>query len=140
MRPKQHRKHRPWSKRWEYDLGANRYTLHAEQLANLTIGQDMNRKAAAERRNTISRLLAQGCSVADMVLIIGLSRAAIYRHLIKMGRKPPETSKASGRSAAALAMLAAGKSTRETAQALGLSQETVRYYRWAGKQRDPLLL
>jgi DNA invertase Pin-like site-specific DNA recombinase len=63
----------------DYDPIADRYELQPSQLANLEIRRATIRQAASERRRAIERLMAQGRSVADIVLITGISRAAIYR-------------------------------------------------------------
>ncbi len=48
-------------------------------LDNLAIGRETIRVTARKRRRTIERLMAEGRSVADIVLITGYSRAAVYR-------------------------------------------------------------
>ena len=88
MSRKRNRKHRSWSRRWDYDSATDRYTLHAEQLANLVIGTELKRHAAAKRRNTIERLRSQGRSVADIVILTGISRAAVYRLMAKSAHDP----------------------------------------------------
>lgn len=75
---RQSRNARPWA----FDMTdgpKGRYQLHDEQLANLVIGREQKARAALIRRNTIRRLMGQGKSVADVVLLTGYSRAAIYR-------------------------------------------------------------
>jgi hypothetical protein len=47
--------------------------------ANLVIGRVRKAREADGRRNTIACHLAQGRSVADIVLLTGISRAAVYR-------------------------------------------------------------
>jgi DNA invertase Pin-like site-specific DNA recombinase len=72
---------RKTSRRWGYDPGLDRYALHPEQLANLELGRELKRREARKRRNTIRRLWRQGKSAADIVLLTGYSRAAVYRFL-----------------------------------------------------------
>jgi DNA invertase Pin-like site-specific DNA recombinase len=61
------------------DFEYGKYTIHPESLANLVIGRDKKARAARIRASTIRRLMVEGKSVADIVLITGISRAAIYR-------------------------------------------------------------
>lgn len=152
MSTKRGRKHRSTSRRWDFDPNGfnsrgkpGRYTLHDEQLANLAIGVERNRSAASVRRRTIGRELAKGRTVADIALIYGYSRAAVYRHLIAMNVKPKVPRKQPSRRITAHSMLAAGKSVEEVARMLGLKPETIRCYKWEMRrydtmQRDPLLL
>lgn len=63
----------------DYDSVADRYDLQPSQLANLEVRRAAIRSAASERRGAIQRYLDKGMSVADIVLISGISRAAVYR-------------------------------------------------------------
>lgn len=72
----------------DYDPSADRYALQPAQLANLLIGQARKRAAAAERRRIIERYRAQGMSVADIVMVTGISRAAVYRLVNPSGKDP----------------------------------------------------
>lgn len=75
------RKHRPWSRRWEYDASSDRYQLHDEQLANLRIGRDMNAQAARVRRQTIRRHMVKGRDAATIALLTGIPRGTVYRYM-----------------------------------------------------------
>jgi hypothetical protein len=72
----------------DYDPVADRYELQPSQLANLEIGQARIRSAASERRSVVQRLWHKGHSAADIVLITGISRAAVYRFLNPEHRDP----------------------------------------------------
>lgn len=63
----------------DYDDVGQRAIIHPESLANLAIGRDRKAADASHRRNTIRRLMVQGRSVADIVLLTGYSRAGVYR-------------------------------------------------------------
>jgi len=76
-----HRKLSRHSRPWNYDVSADRYELHPEQLANLELGRELKRREARKRRSTIRRLWREGKSAADIVLLTGYSRAAVYRFL-----------------------------------------------------------
>lgn len=71
----------------DYDSDSDKYTIHPASLANLVTGTEAKAKAAGDRRHTIRRLMVQGRSIADVVLITGISRAAVYR-LSKAPRNP----------------------------------------------------
>lgn len=71
---------------WDYDQQTDRYTLQPAQLANLEKRRAAIRSAASARRDAIERYLAQGMSVADISMVTGISRAAVYR-LMPSGAK-----------------------------------------------------
>jgi hypothetical protein len=69
----------------DYDPVTDRYELQPAQLANLEIRRATIRQAASERRRTVTRLWREGRSAADIVLITGISRAAVYRFVKLLG-------------------------------------------------------
>jgi hypothetical protein len=69
----------------DYDAVTDRYELQPAQLANLEIRRATIRQAASERRRTVTRLWREGRSAADIVLITGISRAAVYRFVKLLG-------------------------------------------------------
>ena len=132
-----HRKHRKHS--IPQFIGPDgKVELQESQLANLLIGQEKIRRAAAVKRHTIGRHLARGLSARDIAIVTGFSVASVYRHVAALGG-PLEPRTVESRKSKAGALFAAGKSNAEVARALGLSRATVRFYRWELKP-DPLLL
>lgn len=72
----------------DYDAASDVYALQPAQLANLELRRAEIRKAASARLRTIQRLRREGRTVADIVLITGISRAAVYRHIGKRTDDP----------------------------------------------------
>jgi DNA invertase Pin-like site-specific DNA recombinase len=58
-----------------------RWHLHDSQLANLTLGQDSNARVAEGNRAAVRRWQAKGYAARDIILLTGLSRSTVYRHL-----------------------------------------------------------
>lgn len=70
-------------RKWPYDAIANKYELFPSQLANLQGGIASK---AAERKANLARvraLQAKGYAAPDIILLTGLSRATVYRHLAR---------------------------------------------------------
>lgn len=64
-----------------YDAAEDRYTLSAAELANLAKGARRNALIAAGNRAQVRKLAAAGHTAADIVMITGLARATVYRHM-----------------------------------------------------------
>jgi hypothetical protein len=61
-----------------------RWHLHDSQLANLDLGKEHNAQIARENRAMVQRWRSKGYSARDIVMLTGLSRPTVYRHLAVM--------------------------------------------------------